>query len=337
MKKIIVSTVLMVASSTLYAQDMDESFMHEHHHSHSEAPIGVMGGHTHSDGDVMFTYRYMTMHMDGNRDGKKRISQAEVLANYMVTPTSMDMSMHMFGAMYAPTNKLTLMAMLPYVKNSMKHVTRTGRKFTTNAEGIGDVKVSGLYKLLNHDVHQVHLNMGISLPTGSIDEHDDTPAANDAKLPYPMQLGSGTYDLMPGITYLGNSSSYSWGAQALATIRLGENNNDYTLGNKVELTSWLERKWSSSFSTSLRVKAQRWGDIDGADPDLNPMMISTADPELRAGSRADILVGFNYNAHKGAFKGNRLTFEIAKPVYQKLDGPQLETDLILTAGWQYSF
>ena len=326
----------MLVSSILYAQGMEEATSHTHH-QHSEAPIGVMGGHIHSKGDLMFTYRYMTMHMDGNRDGKERLSNSEVLANYMVTPTQMDMRMHMFGVMYAPTDKITLMAMLPYVKNSMKHITRTGIKFTTKAEGIGDLKLSGLIKLSNSDHHQVHLNMGISLPTGSIDERDDTPAANNAKLPYPMQLGSGTYDLIPGITYLGHNSNYSWGAQGLATIRLGENSNDYTLGNKVELTSWLEHKWTSALSASIRLKATRWSDIDGADPDLNPMMISTADPDLRDGSRADVLIGINYTGDKGTLKGNRFTIELGKPVYQNLDGPQLETDYLLTAGWQYIF
>lgn len=337
MKRVIISSILILGSSLSYAGNMKDNSMHEHHHKHSEAPIGVMGGHTHGADDVMFTYRYMTMHMSGNRDGKERLSNTEVLANYMVTPTSMDMTMHMFGAMYAPDNKLTLMAMLPYVKNTMQHLTRSGKKFTTQAEGLGDLKLSGLYKLMSQSGQQLHINMGISLPTGSIDERDDTPAASNAKLPYPMQLGSGTYDLIPGITYLAHTSDYSWGAQALATIRLGKNDNDYTLGNKVELTSWIERQWTKSFSTSLRLKAQRWGDVDGADPDLNPMMISTADPDLRAGSRADILIAVNYSAQSGVLKGNRLTLEIGKPVYQNLDGPQLETDFTLTAGWQYRF
>lgn len=301
------------------------------------APIGVMGDHTHKTGEVMLSYRYMQMTMDGNRDGSNRLSTAEVLADYMVAPLEMDMDMHMFGAMYAPNDSLTLMAMLPYVKNSMKHVTRMGREFTTKAEGIGDIKLSGLYQVHNHGGNKVHLNLGLSVPTGSIDERDDTPAAVNAKLPYPMQLGSGTYDLMPGITYLGQNADFSWGAQALATIRLGENDNDYTLGDKLEVGGWLQRKWSDSFSTSVRLNAQSWGDIDGADPDLNPMMVATADPDLRAGSRADVLLGFNYYARSGGFKGHRIAFEVGKPVYQKLDGPQLETDLTLMAGWQYAF
>jgi len=335
MKNIIGATLVTASMATAQAQGLDHSQMAGH--QHGEIPIGVMGGHTHNDGGAMFSYRYMSMHMDGNRDGTDRLSDREVLADYMVTPTSMDMDMHMFGAMYALNDKLTVMAMLPYVSKSMNHLTRMGRKFTTTAEGLGDIKLSGLYKINTSNDNKLHLNIGLSFPTGSIDERDDTPAANNAKLPYPMQLGSGTYDLMPGITYSGQSETYSWGTQALATIRLGENDNDYTLGNMVEVSGWLQRKWSSSFSTSVRLNVKSWSDIDGADPDLNPAMIATADPELRAGKRADLLLGAIYHPHHGSLKGHRLALEVGKPVYQKLDGPQLETDLILTAGWQYAF
>jgi hypothetical protein len=35
-------------------------------------------------------------------------------------------------------------------------------------------------------------------------------------------------------------------------------------------------------------------------------------------------------------KGHRLAFEASLPVYQNLNGPQLEVDWTLTIGWQYS-
>ena len=34
--------------------------------------------------------------------------------------------------------------------------------------------------------------------------------------------------------------------------------------------------------------------------------------------------------------GLRIAAEAAVPVYQRLDGPQLETDLVLTVGAQYA-
>lgn len=301
------------------------------------APIGVMGEHTHKQGEWMLSYRYMHMQMEGNRTGTNSVSDAEVLNDYMVTPTDMDMGMHMLGVMYAPSNKLTLMAMLPYVKNSMNHLTRMSVRFKTEASGLGDIGLSGLLKVYDQTNHRVHLNIGFTLPTGSIDEKADTPAGSNQQLPYPMQLGSGTYDFVPGITYLGQGLDWSWGAQALATVRLGENDNSYTLGNRLNITGWLARKFSSAVSGSLRLDARDWDNIDGADPSLNPMMVPTADPNLRGGTRVDLLMGLNWYAKAGSLAGNRLAIEAGIPVYQKLDGPQLETDLIFTLGWQYAF
>lgn len=301
------------------------------------APIGVMGDHTHSAGEWMLSYRFMRMEMDGNRDDTDQIGVSEVLADFPVTPTEMTMDMHMFGVMYAPTDKLTLMGMLPYLDFSMDHVTRTGVRFTTESEGIGDIRLTALYVLYELGRHRVHLNAGISFPTGSIDERDGTPAGPNQKLPYPMQLGSGTFDLLPGITYLGQTEDWSWGAQGLAAIRVGENDNDYTLGDRFHLTGWLARRLSDAFSGSIRLNGQTWGDIDGADPDLNPRMVPTADPDRRAGTRLDLMFGLNYYVRQGMFKGHRLAIEGGIPVYQRLDGPQLETDWLLTAGWQYAW
>ena len=62
----------------------------------------------------------------------------------------------------------------------------------------------------------------------SIDEEN-----NDGdRLAYAMQLGSGTYDINLGTTYTAQLASFSYGAQALGTFRLGENSNGYTLGNQ---------------------------------------------------------------------------------------------------------
>jgi hypothetical protein len=89
--------------------------------------------------------------------------------------------------------------------------------------------------LFSSEVHKVHLDVGVSLPTGDIDQKGDTPAGANQKLPYPMQLGSGTWDFLPDITYTGHSSGWSWGSQELATIRLGENSNNHTLGDRLEV------------------------------------------------------------------------------------------------------
>jgi len=303
----------------------------------SHAPIGVMGDHTHGQGEIMLSYRYMYMDMDGNRSGRDTLTPEQVLQQFPVTPTRMTMQMHMLGAMYAPSDTLTLMVMAPYIIKEMDHLTRMGTRFTTRSQGFGDISLSGLYTVFDRARQRLHLNLGFSVPTGSIEERDATPMGPDQILPYPMQIGSGTVDLQPGITYLGQAGDWSWGTQAMGTLRLGENSNGYRLGNQLALTAWGARQWANWFSTSLRLAGRTWGNIDGQDSRLNPSLVPTADPSLRAGTQLDLGLGLNFYIPEGQWSGTRAAVEVNLPLYRNLSGPQLETDFSITAGVQASF
>lgn len=299
------------------------------------APIGVMGDHTHSQGEWMVSYRFMRMDMEGSRSGTDQLTDQQVLdQGFMVTPTEMPMDMHMLGAMYATSDRLTLMAMFRYLTSEMDHLTAMGGRFTTESSGPGDTSLSALYQIWEGNGQTVHVNAGVSLPTGSINEQDVTPASGgaDVQLPYPMQVGSGTFDLLPGITWLGQGEAWSWGAQGMANLRLGQNSIGYSLGDRFDVTGWIARRLGQRVSGSLRLHLADWADIDGADPSLNPAMVPTARTDLRAGTRADALVGLNIHLRGG----HRFAAEVGVPVLQDLDGPQLETDLTATVGWQYS-
>ena len=302
------------------------------------APVGVMGDHTHHAGRFMLSYRYMYMSRDGIRTGTDNVSSRQVLEDYMVAPIEMDMQMHMLGLMYAATDYLSIMGMVPYIKKSMNHLTRMGERFKTESEGFGDIKLTGLVKVFDNYDQRIHLSAGMSFPTGSIDERDDTPMGSHL-LSYPMQLGSGTFDLLPGITYLGQHSNVSWGAQVSGVIRLGENDRDYRLGNRLDATAWGAYDWFNWVSTSARMDWQSWGNVHGADPALDPAMMPGADPDNQGGNRLDLLFGMNFYVPEGPkfIKGQRLAVELGFPIYQDLDGPQLETDWVLWLGWQYGW
>ncbi|MBX2847065.1 MAG: hypothetical protein KTR16_02000, partial [Acidiferrobacterales bacterium] len=151
----------------------------------SHAPLGVMGDHLHNKGEFMMSYRYMRMDMDGNRIGKDRVSARDIVGTpetpgqFIVAPTQMPMQMHMLGGMFGLTDNITLMGMLSYADNSMDHLIRNGREFTTESSGIGDSKISALIRLKSGESN-MHLGIGVSLPTGSTTERDDTPAMANA-------------------------------------------------------------------------------------------------------------------------------------------------------------
>tara|TARA_R110002167_G_scaffold15034_5_gene60522 strand:- start:96 stop:1100 length:1005 start_codon:yes stop_codon:yes gene_type:complete len=318
--KAVFAFYLLFISSHMFAKEN----AHTHnsgHANHVYAPVGVMGEHPHSKGDWMFTYAYNTMSMNGNLSGKDDVSTSEVLTDFMVAPTSMTMQMHMFGLMYGVNEKFMIMAMMPYNLISMDHVTRMGAKFTTKSKGIGDLKLSSTNTVFERDKQRALINIEVSVPTGSIDERDDTPAGTNQKLPYSMQLGSGTYDFTPGITYTKNINIWSWGAQAKAIIRTGRNDNNYRLGNKLKFTTWAVRKINNYFNGSLRIDVNSWGNIKGTDPELNTTVVPTSRADLRGGKRVDFLFGVDFTK-----SNNRFGIEAGFPIYQNLDGPQLAAD-----------
>lgn len=168
------------------------------------APLSVMGDHTHDRGEWMLSYRYMNMQMDGMRNGTDRVRSAAVLA------------------------------------------ADGDDQFTTRSEGFGDTKVSALYRFCSEANRQAQFGLGLSLPTGSISENDRTPrpgmppSFNRNQLPASMQLGSGTFDLLPSVTFLQQFPDWSWGAQANGVQRLeSENSNGYRLGHQFEGLAWL--------------------------------------------------------------------------------------------------
>ncbi len=301
--------------------------------------ISILHSHIHKQDEWMIGYRFMHMDMDGNRDGTSEVSTASVLTDFAITATAMRMESHMITLMYAPSDDLTLMAMLPHKILSMDHVTRTGIRFTTHAEGIGDLSVMGHYALFRAplDRHLFSVQGGVRFPTGSIDERDQTPAGPNQKLPYPMQLGSGTYDLKIGATYLYLKDQWLLIAHSMGTIRLGENDNDYRLGNTLEIGSCVSYEWANWLSSTFCLNGKSWGNISGADPDLIPTLIPTADPDRRGGTRIDTLFGIELYVPGGKWKGNRFGIEFSVPIYQNLEGPQLETDWIASVGWHWIF
>ena len=311
----------------------------------SHAPIDVMGDHAHKQGELMLSYRLMHMVMNGLLDDTTRVETTTVLKDFMMAPTTMTMQSHMFGAMFAPHNRVTLMAMTSYLCNFMEmeaaHIhTHGGHDHPVghhemSSAGIGDVKAETLVTLFHTPALNMLLNGGISLPTGSIEKNNSTEATI---LPYPMQLGSGSFELHPGLTVLGyHRDTWSYGGQIRGKFRLNENARGYRLGPSVSATAWGAYRLAAWLSVSGRFSLSHWENIAGSDPELNVNRSPTHRPDLRAGTRVDVTVGCNAMVPNGVLAGQRIAVELRMPVYQNLAGPQLKTDWGVVLGWQYAF
>lgn len=362
MKQFTLYTILSIAVAAAASANSTTPSCPEKTHSpgpDAHAPISVMGEHTHKKGEWMLSYRSMQMVMDGMRHDNRNLSSSEVFSagsGYLVAPENMTMQMQMLGGMYAIGEKLTLMLMTGYLNQKMDHrinpmanmlITANDgdTTFTTQTKGIGDTKLSALYKYYDENGEQRHVGLGLSLPTGSIEEKDHLPVMGSGRvhsvLPAPMQLGSGTYDLMPSATFLRKFKDWSCGLQAAGVIRLEEHNHrGYRLGHQFVLTGWAGYPLADWISLEGGLKYLHAGRLRGNQEDINrgPMMgsdtVTTAYSENYGGERIDAILGFNVLSTNGDLKGHRLAVDLHLPLWQKLNGYQLKNRYALTLGWQ---
>jgi len=317
---------------------------HDHYRPDAHAPIGIMGDHLHEIGGLMVSFRYMSMNMDGNKSGTDVINDSDIYNNFLVAPQNMTMDMYMIGLMYAPSDKLTLMAMQNISKKNMNLTAQMMmgdmimlRDFSTKSSGFGDLKLGALYGIYTNDKTSLHLNGNLNIPIGDIENRDDTPMMDDVKLPYTMQLGSGTFDVTLGATLKGNCINTSYGTQFLSTFRTGENSEGYRFGNLYQLNIWGAYKLSSNFSLSGRILGVSEGKLKGMDNDLDPMVVTTANTNNYGSDKIKTYIGVNIAfPQPSSLKDFRFGCEAGAPIYENYNGIQMNENLSLNFGVKYN-
>ena len=78
------------------------------------------------------------------------------------------------------------------------------------------------------------------------------------------------------------------------------------------------------------------GKIDGSDSRI-VAPVQTANPNNYGGERVDLKFGINLLGRLDWVRGHRLAIEGGIPIVQDLNGPQMETDFMISVGWQYAF
>ena len=88
---------------------------------------------------------------------------------------------------------------------------------------------------------------------------------------------------------------------------------------------WSLADW---ISTSLRAEWNRWSSVRGSDASQpDPFTSPAQDASKQKGHRLDFGPGINLQLPR--WRGQRLALEALFPLWQDLDGPQLQTT------WQY--
>ncbi len=348
---------------------------HLSHHQHSNSPAGVMFDHAlEKSGDFMVGYRYMRSEQAGDmlfRNTPTDSNSVNLNAcgdiTCAVAANSMTMSMHMLDLMVAPTNWLSLMLMPQWTDMDM-YMTQigefnptgghSGHGHTTHGHqvgGIGDTGLYALFKLLDQPKHHINLSIGGTAPTGDVNiklrKNSVTVAGlRDVPLHYGMQLGSGTWDFKPSLTYTGEADSFIWGAQATGTKRLESHNSaNFAFGDIFQGSVWGGYQWTNWLTTTVRGIYTTQGSIRGeylpvyhpnSNPprEFKPVHVGPFDKTSNYGGKFwDLGLGVNINIPHGTFAGNSLKFEWLQPLHTDYNGYQLDRDYTLNFTWSYGF
>ena len=328
-------------------------------HPDGQAPLGIMTDHVHGKNQWTVSYSYMNMMMKGNLMGTQKVDDSEILKDYAMVPDKMTMQMHILMLMYGISDKLTVMGMVNYISNSMSmnmttdamtmmmnmpgmdmtSITLMNESMKSKSSGIGDASIYGLYKLMDKNRQRFIVSAGLGIPTGSIKESGTTMLGVNTRLAYPMQLGSGTFNFLPGITYVGQGCRLSYGGVVNANIKTNTNSEGYSWGNQYDASGWIAYKFHHLFSTSFRLEGVSSDKISGYDANIYPLSVNdpNANTNNFGGQRVNAYVGLNFYKDKCTFKGLRFLLEYGIPVYQNLYGPQMSLQGSFLAGCQYSF
>ena len=294
---------------------------------------------------------------------------------YMMIPTRMTMDMIMFMGMYGVTDKLTLNVMLNYQGMNMPMLMDMGNMPMMGmggmdmgmgmgmsmpmppyhqvsgqppmvTGGLGDTQLYASYKIYDDRAYgDVTGTLGLSFPTGDTRQQISMMGFG-FRAPYDMQLGTGTFDLKPALTYSWLSEDAKWnlGAQVLGTLHLNASDG-WAYGNSYKISAWLQHAWTDSVTSWVRTTYTDTAPIRGADAAIgcysfacnpaNSMQLAPmpdADPHNYGGQILSFFGGAAFQYHAMS-----IGVEMGAPVYQNLYGLQLRNHWQVTTGIQAMF
>ncbi|MCH7934592.1 MAG: hypothetical protein IIC36_11430 [Gemmatimonadetes bacterium] len=300
------------------------------------APAGVKSDFLLPFGDLYIGYRYSSQKFRGTLVGTDVIADFEILDFFSVAPVALDRWTGEIDVRFGLTPFLTLEGSIPWVRNEILNTTDTGF-FESSSEFLGDISVRGLFEILKMDGYRLSATLGATIPFGKISKRGLTSSGVRGVLPFPMQGGSGSPDVLVGATFLAQNELASMGAQFNSVIRVVNNGKGYRLGDEFDFTVWGAYNVTDWVSFSLRGLFAHQGDIQGSDSRTDGTVDPMANPFAQGGERVVIPFGINLYLRDGKAAGHRLSIEFYYPIHEDLNGPQMSIDRTLVLSWQTVF
>ena len=332
MHRTIVSTGVLLACLLVAMPAMAQRYQWNSDRPDGHAPAGVKADFTLPAGEIYLGYRYFEEKFRGTLVGTVAVTSEEVLDNFTVATPIYDRAVHEVELRYGVTDWGTMEVSMPFLRNDMLKETTLGF-FQTTSDVLGDVSIRGLFRLLEMDEYRLSLTLGGTVPTGKLGKRGPT-ATGTGVLPFVMQGGSGSPDILAGGTFQVQNDVASVGIQFNSVIRFMDNWADYRLGNRYDVSVWGAYNLSDWASFSLRGFFEHWNRIEGSESRTNGAEDPLAESFFQGGERVVVPFGFNLYLREGNAAGHRLSVELYYTVHEDLNAFQPSMDRTLVLSWQ---
>lgn len=263
------------------------------------------------------------------------------------------MGMTMLGAMYAPSDMLTLMTMGMFTAKAMDLSTYRGvmsmsgmdgmgreqiGSFTTSTSDLSDLSLSGLIRLYEGDISRLHVQLGLQRSVGTSDATGEVLTPMNMRknmiLPYGMQTGDGATSGIVALTYVAAFDRQVFGTQLRSQNAIAT--DAWNFGDSASVTGWVQYELNAETSVSFRTTCYIQGAISGRNTAI-VAPVQTANPVNYGGTITELSAGLNrlvYVLPGG--HADRIGLELSYPVSQDLHGPQMKSGLTFQIGYQKS-
>lgn len=236
------------------------------------------------------------------------------------------------------------MAFVPYLRNSVETIyepVTNGLNYKTldQTEGLADIRLMAMSPFYADTKQLLLYDLGMTAPTGRTDLTFNSAPYQGAS--YNMQLGSGTPDLIAGLSYLHfTTKQWNQSARLQYTERLGKNSHGWALGDEIQSSLSSRFQFNSWLNTGLQFNYKNRAKVQGRDKRYELMnnyssLVAQGDGhQYYHGSQINYDLSALVKAEIKTKAQQTMALELALPVWQDAinkDDIRLDTQYSLTA------
>jgi len=226
--------------------------------------VGITGERALPRATLQLNYRFSRMGAQGLKFGPDPFPELDALDLYTYVPLDKTVDVHTVGLGFWVTDELTLVASGGWISKS-RTAANEDVFFMNETSWVSDLEVDALWQVYGLGAWRAYVQLGVIALLGSVEERGDFPDASNVQLPYDMQIGTGSWSLVPAIGGQVMNEGGSVGGLIRGIFPLMHNDRDYRAGVKADLRLWGAYRFSDFVSVSGEVRATATrGDQGGA-------------------------------------------------------------------------